>query len=99
MDKKYPTDLSDPEWQIIKDAFPRRKKQVANKEISDQRGGECGLLHFQRWGLMANASQWLSPWKSVLGYFRQWKKSGLWPKIHEKSKAGSWRSGRKAERR
>ena len=33
---------------------------------------------------MANASQWLSPWKSVYGYFREWKKSGLWQRIHEK---------------
>ncbi|HIO10025.1 TPA: transposase, partial [Candidatus Poribacteria bacterium] len=24
------------------------------------------------------------PWKSVYGYFREWKKSGLWQRIHEK---------------
>ena len=24
------------------------------------------------------------PWQSVSGYFRSWKKSGLWPKVHEK---------------
>jgi transposase len=23
-------------------------------------------------------------WKSVYGYFREWKKSGLWQRIHEK---------------
>ena len=26
MDKKYPSDMSDKEWEIIKDEFPRRKK-------------------------------------------------------------------------
>ena len=24
------------------------------------------------------------PWQSVSGYFRPWKKSGLWPRIDEK---------------
>ena len=37
LDKKHPTDLSDPEWQIIKDEFTRRKKQVAQEDIRSER--------------------------------------------------------------
>jgi len=33
MDKKYPSDLSDKEWEIIKDEFPRLKKQVAQGDM------------------------------------------------------------------
>jgi hypothetical protein len=33
MDKKYPSDMSDKEWEIIKDEFPRRKKQVAQGDM------------------------------------------------------------------
>ena len=28
MDKKYPSDINDKEWELIKDELPRRKKQV-----------------------------------------------------------------------
>jgi len=28
------------------------------------------------------------PWKSVSSYFRPWKKSGLWPKMHKEAWAG-----------
>ena len=33
---------------------------------------------------MAHADQYFPPWKTVSGYFRPWKKSGLWPRIDEK---------------
>jgi len=38
----------------------------------------------------------LPPWESHWGYFRPWKKSGLWPRIDEKLGQEDWRSGRKA---
>ena len=49
MDKKYPSDMSDKEWEIIKDEFPRRKKtggprryeirEVVNAVFYTSRGG------------------------------------------------------------
>ena len=68
--------MSDPEWQIIKDEFPRQKNR-SSKKIADQRGSECGLLHFQRWGLMGHAANDFPLWESVSDYLREWKKSGL----------------------
>jgi putative transposase len=84
MDKKYPSDMSDKEWEIIKDEFPRRKKtggprryeirEVVNAVFYTSRGG-CS------WPMLPND---FPPWKSVYGYFREWKESGLWQRIHEK---------------
>ena len=34
---------------------------------------------------MVHATNNLPPWQSVAGYFRPWKKSGLWLQIDEKS--------------
>ena len=33
MDKKYPSDMSEKEWEIFKAEFPRRKKQVAQGDM------------------------------------------------------------------
>ena len=37
--------------------IPEAKKNRSPKEISDQRGGECGILYFQSRVFMANAAQ------------------------------------------
>ena len=42
------------------------------------------VFYTSRGGCSWRASQCLSPWKSVYGYFREWKKSGLWQRIQEK---------------
>ena len=59
MDEKYPSDMSDKEWEIIKDEFPRLKKtggprrdeirEVVNAVFYTSRGGvhgECFPMTF-----------------------------------------------------
>ncbi len=65
MDKKYPSDMSEKEWEI---------REVVSAVFYTSRGG-CS------WRMLPND---FPPWKSVYGYFREWKKSGLWQRIHEK---------------
>ena len=55
---------------------PRRYeiREVVNAVFYTSRGG-CS------WRMLPND---FPPGKSVYGYFREWKKSGLWQRIHEK---------------
>jgi putative transposase len=78
----YPTDLKYTEWQLISDFFPanhigRSRKwemwQIINAILYVVRTG-C------QWRMMPKD---LPPWQTVYGYFRRWKKQGLWERINE----------------
>jgi putative transposase len=77
----YPTDLKYTEWQLISDFFPanpmgRPRKwelwQIINAILYVVRTG-C------QWRMMPKD---LPPWQTVYGYFRRWKKQGLWERIN-----------------
>jgi putative transposase len=77
----YPTDLKYTEWQLISDYFPvnhmgRPRKwemwQIINAILYVVRTG-C------QWRMMPKD---LPPWQTVYGYFRRWKKQGLWERIN-----------------
>ncbi len=77
----YPTDLKYTEWQLISDFFPAnhmgRPRKWALWQIIN------AILYVVRTGC-----QWrmlpkdLPPWQTVYGYFRRWKKQGLWERIN-----------------
>jgi putative transposase len=77
----YPTDLKYTEWQLISDFFPakptgRPRKwemwQIINAILYVVRTG-C------QWRMLPKD---LPPWQTVYGYFRRWKKQGLWERIN-----------------
>jgi putative transposase len=77
----YPTDLKYTEWQLISDFFPANHKgrprkwemwQIINAILYVVRTG-C------QWRMMPKD---LPPWQTVYGYFRRWKKQGLWERIN-----------------
>lgn len=78
----YPTDLKYTEWQLISDFFPtshmgRPRKwemwQIINAILYVVRTG-C------QWRMLPKD---LPPWQTVYGYFRRWKKQGLWERLNE----------------
>ena len=78
----YPTDLKYTEWHLIADYFPtyhlgRPRKwemwQILNAILYVVRTG-C------QWRMLPTN---LPPWQTVYGYFRRWKKNGLWERINE----------------
>ena len=80
-DQKYPTDLKYTEWLLIEDFFPehhmgRPRKwelwQIINAILYVVRTG-C------QWRMLPND---LPPWQTVYGYFRRWKRQGLWERIN-----------------
>lgn len=93
----YPTDLKYTEWQLIADYFPTNRLGRPRKWEMWQILN--ALLYVVRTGC-----QWrmvptnLPPWQTVYGYFRRWKKNGLWEHINEALvKKVRVKYGRKAE--
>lgn len=83
MRKKYPTDLTDQEWQILEPLVPPiksggRPANYSRREILN------AVLYVLRSGC-----QWrmlphdLPNWQTVYTYYRNWRLDGSWRRIHE----------------
>lgn len=80
--QRYPTDLTDAEWQKIEPHLPAPKpggrprlhsiREILNAIFSIVRSG-C------TWRMLPHD---LPPWKTVYHYFRLWRKDGTWEKIN-----------------
>lgn len=79
---RYTTDLSDREWQLLQNYFPKpaptgRPRKHSYREL-------LNALFY----LVRTSCQWrnlpkdFAPWGTVYYYFRKWKQSGLWERIH-----------------
>ncbi len=85
--KKYPTDLTDSQWNHIKEMFPEPKATGRPREI-EFREVVNAILY-----LLFTGCQWrfipndYPSWQTVYGYFRAWQESGLWFQLHETLRA------------
>ena len=77
--KKYPSDLTDNQWQVIKDLLENgRRRRHELREIMN------GILYITKSGC-----QWrmlpkeYAPWQTVYYYFRLWKFNGVLKEIHD----------------
>jgi putative transposase len=81
--KPYPSDLTDPEWEILKPLLPAPKHR-GRKRTVDLREIVNAIFYVLRTGC-----QWhclphdFPPPDTVFGYFNQWKNNGTWEKINE----------------
>jgi len=81
--KRYPSDLSDEEWQRLEPLVPAvksggRPADYARREIVN--GIEYILRSGCSWRMLPKD---LPPWDTVYGYFNRWRKAGIWQAIHE----------------
>lgn len=82
--KKYATDLTDEQWQIIAPLIPPAKPRGREREI-DIREVINAIFY-----LLKSGCQWrmipndFPKWQTVYDYFSKWKKDGTWKKIHDK---------------
>lgn len=80
----YPSDLTDREWEYIKRLIPAAKSG-GRKRQTDMRLTVNAIFYISRTG-----SQWrylpreYPPWQTVYGYFRDWRISGIWERIHDR---------------
>jgi len=81
--KCYNTDLSDTEWDLIKNMIPKEQQRGRPLEHS-RRSIVNAILYIVRagcaWRLLPND---FAPWQTVYGYFRKWRKAGIWKLIHD----------------
>lgn len=82
--RKYATDLTDGQWQIIAPLIPSAKSGGREREI-DIREVINAIFY-----LLKSGCQWrmipndFPKWQTVYDYFSKWKKDGTWKKIHDK---------------
>lgn len=81
--KRYPSDLSDKEWELLEPLIPAvkaggRPATYARREIVNS------ILYVLRsgcsWRMLPKD---LPPWDLVYGYFNRWRKTGVWQQVHE----------------
>lgn len=86
--KRYPTDLNDKKWQLIRDLLPPalpggRPRQVNLRKIVN------AILYMVRsgcaWRLLPIHD--FPPYQTVFGYFRRWIKDKTWMRIHDTLRA------------
>jgi len=81
--QNYPTDLTDSQWQLIKDLIPPEKPGGRHREL-DMRQVLNAIFY-----LVDKGNKWRSlphdfpKWPSVYPYFRQWRQDGTWQRLHD----------------
>jgi putative transposase len=80
----YPSDLTDREWEYIKTLIPPAKPGGRDR-TTDMRLTVNAIFYLNRTGC-----QWrylpheYPPWQTVYGYFRTWRITGLWERMHDR---------------
>ena len=80
--RRYPTDVSDEEWAVLKPLVPAvktggRPAEHARREIVNA-----------LWYVLRTGCQWRNlphdfpPWGTVYTYYRNWRLDGTWQRIH-----------------
>lgn len=81
MRKRYSSDLTDSQWQLIKPLFnwQRQRKYDLRRDILD------ALFYLVKTGCQWRMlPQEFAPWTTVYYYFRTWKRSGLIERLHDR---------------
>jgi len=93
----YATDLTDGQWQIIKDWLPPAKRGGRPRTVCLRQALNAMLY------LLTTGCQWkLLPrsyphWRTVYGYFGAWQEDGTWRRLHNRLRRYARRlAGRKA---
>jgi len=85
--KIYPSDLTDSQWEHIKDFFEKKKTRGRPQEI-DLRMVVNAILY-----LLVSGCQWrylpkeYPCWESVYYHFRKWETDGTWARVHDTLRA------------
>jgi len=83
----YPSELTDEQWQHIKDLIPAAKSGGRPRSL-DMQAVINAIMY-----IVVGGVQWrMLPkdypnWKSVYHYFRAWRDEGVWQAIHERLRA------------
>ena len=80
--RKYPSDLSNEQWRIIRRLLPPRKRR--GRPPIDRRRVIDAILYVVRSGCQWRMLPLDFPnWNTVYGVFRTWRRDGTWRRIHD----------------
>src|SRR5882672_4573684 len=83
-DQLYPSDMTDREWEYIKDMIPAAKPG-GRKRVTDMRQTLNAIFYLTRTGCAWRYPPLeYPPWQTVYGYFRKWRLDGAWQRIHDR---------------
>ena len=81
--KSYPDDLTNKEWDLIKDLVTQRTSPRGRKSKYSKREMLNAIFYLLRagcsWRLLPHD---FPPWKSVYAQFRTWKRNGIFMKVY-----------------
>ena len=84
MEERYPSDLKDAEWEMLKDYF-KRSDPRGRRNKYDKRDLVNAILYINKAGC-----QWrmlpkeFPKWQAVYDNFRRWNQRGIWEKVLNK---------------
>ena len=81
--KRYSTDLSDSEWQIIQPLLPPPKVRGRKREINQREVLNAIFYQIHNGCIWSDLPKDLPAWQTVYKYFRRWQRKGIWQKIHD----------------
>ena len=80
----YPTDLTEEQWKILEPLIPP-PKPGGRPRTTDMREVINGILYVIRGGVAWRLLPHDFPkWSNVYQYFWQWRRCGVWKRIHDK---------------
>jgi putative transposase len=82
MSAKYPSDLTDRQWQVVRSLFPPRARRgrppISRRKILD------AILYVVRTGCQWRQLPHEFPnWKTVYTVFWRWRRAGVWKRVHD----------------
>ena len=86
-EKTYPSDLTDEEWEWIKEVIPAAKRGGRPRTLC-LRAVLNAIFYVTKGGIQWRMLPTNFPkWQSVYHYLRAWKRQGVWISIHDTLRA------------
>ena len=85
--KRYPSDLNDKKWEIIKGLLPEALPNGRPRIISLRKLLNAILYIVRSGGAWRLLPHDFPAWQTVYGYYRKWTKEKLWQRIHDTLRA------------
>ena len=91
----YPTDVSDAQWEVLQLVLPLPTWHPGGpgRKPRDRRRVINGIFYINKTGC-----QWrmlpteFGPWETVYGYFRRWRRAGVWARVMDTLRQGERQS-------
>jgi len=83
MEKRYPSDLTDKEWEIIAQLIPQAKSGGRPREVNIREVANA-IFYMVKGGMVWRMLPKDFPcWQTVYNYYREWKNDGIIENIHK----------------